>query len=158
MLKDKLAFIESPANDKKQDGTEKTEAELLAEFKRPAPLIATINGDLESRGHEPVKLDASIDDVKQSIADVIKKLVRAEIENDPAFVGYAGKNNEEIARLLCTIPERTPEDVQTFLDSNPTPDQRTMFTTRIPRFGVITAGVPFGPNGIDADDVAEVMS
>jgi len=36
------------------------------------------------------------------VNEIIKELIRAEIENDPFNRGYAGKTNQEIADLLNT--------------------------------------------------------
>ena len=73
------------------------------------------------------------------LKEEVSKRIKDEINNDPANRGYAGKTDKEIADLI-----NAPIIVQTVVE-----------TTEPSRFLAILSGVPFGPNTVTEQDVAD---
>lgn len=69
----------------------------------------------------------------------IKEIIKKEIKNDPTNRGYAGKTPAEIANLLNVNYKIIREE------------------NYLPRIFEILIGVPFAPNIITAEQIAQIL-
>ena len=99
---------------------------------------------------------ATVDEARSMVADVCVALLTDELRNDPEGRGYAGKTDEEAAQLV-----NDPYSVTVDVIERPDParpGETILVPIQAPRLCRVSAifnQVPYAPNAVSVEDVAE---
>jgi hypothetical protein len=131
------------------DGEDQYSADdRLAAKRRRRPLIDLISDDLQGRGL-PGLVRGS--DYRADLAGLCDDAIAAELANDPAGRGYAGKTRPQRAALLNETylgPVQVPS-----VDPSGMPTTVTIMERQPPRIAQVLAGIPFAPNAVEPGDL-----
>ena len=85
--------------------------------------------------------------------------LKAEIDNDPAGLGYNGKTAKEIADLINTPIKIVTDIIEPSLKIAPKPGDiiGTKEEIKDPRVFQVIGGIPGAPNGVTPEDVTEAL-
>lgn len=121
---------------------------------RKGTVLDRINDNLIRRGVPALDPAAVLTraQIKNRIRLIIKALLKAEIEGDPAARGYAGKTNAQIAQLLnepYTTAVQVPDGQGGFVTAN---------IPQTPRVCVVLLKIPFAPNAVRPAWIPEILA
>jgi len=136
---------------KDQISYDRDSSELLKPTE-PVHPIDIVNQVLTANSETVVDKADGADAVRTSIAALVRKLVLAEIANDPAKRGYAGAGTVEICDKFNVAYVET---VKVDDGQGGTFDQKTL---RPPRISIVLTQIPYAPNMIDAATMDEIRA